>query len=408
MSVLQLFESVLGSRVSSLDAQAIRHQFSVLARVRAWIDSREAELTARLIDLSPGGSVATAALDVSDTSRKTKRQARQLVDRATALQDLPELGQALSDGRVTAAHVDEVVSALKKAGDAAEDLKSHEGALVLSAARLPHDQFSRQVAGLLARLTATDANDRTDRQVRGTYLKSWTDDEGMIHIRGAFDAERGSVLLGRLENRMEQLFHAGQARDERDLIGVTPNDNLRAEALLDMCGHGPAEGAHPSTAVRAEIVVLIDLETLQTGLHQDTTCRTSMGADLPVDSVRRLACQADIIPAVLNGSGVPIDVGRQNRLATARQRRLIFAMYRTCAVPECGVPVHHCAPHHITYWENGGRTDLSNLVPLCSRHHHAAHEGGWRLRLDDERTLHVTLPDGREMSRPLDRQVMRT
>ncbi len=41
-----------------------------------------------------------------------------------------------------------------------------------------------------------------------------------------------------------------------------------------------------------------------------------------------------------------------------------------------------CEPHHIEYWENGGRTDLSNLVPLCSRHHHAAHEGGWKLKLD--------------------------
>ena len=49
----------------------------------------------------------------------------------------------------------------------------------------------------------------------------------------------------------------------------------------------------------------------------------------------------------------------------------------------------HCEPHHIEYWENGGHTDLNNLVPLCSRHHHAAHEGGWKLHLD---------PDTRELT----------
>ncbi|MFM8648821.1 MAG: HNH endonuclease [Actinomycetota bacterium] len=40
----------------------------------------------------------------------------------------------------------------------------------------------------------------------------------------------------------------------------------------------------------------------------------------------------------------------------------------------------HCEPHHITPWERGGPTDLSNLVPLCS-HHHAVHEGGRRITL---------------------------
>ena len=43
--------------------------------------------------------------------------------------------------------------------------------------------------------------------------------------------------------------------------------------------------------------------------------------------------------------------------------------------------------HHIDYWAisdsgGGGSTDLNNMVPLCSRHHHAAHEGGWKLKLD--------------------------
>ncbi|MSZ99743.1 MAG: hypothetical protein F2581_04045, partial [Actinobacteria bacterium] len=50
----------------------------------------------------------------------------------------------------------------------------------------------------------------------------------------------------------------------------------------------------------------------------------------------------------------------------------------------CEVIFDHCNIHHIEYWENGGPTDLNNMVPLCSQHHHAAHEGGWKLTLNPE------------------------
>ena len=154
-------------------------------------------------------------------------------------------------------------------------------------------------------------------------------------------------------------------------------------------------------ATRAEILVTVDLETLQSGVHGESVRRTSIGADLPVDVIRRMACEAAIVPVVLNGHGVVVDIGRARRLATRAQRQAIFAMHRTCAMPECSVRVSVCVPHHIDYWENGGRTDLANLVPLCSRHHHAVHEGGWKLTLSRDRTVTVTFPDGRSMSREL-------
>ena len=38
-----------------------------------------------------------------------------------------------------------------------------------------------------------------------------------------------------------------------------------------------------------------------------------------------------------------------------------------------------CKLHHVAWWERGGRTDLANLLPLCTAHHRAVHESGWRL-----------------------------
>ena len=88
-----------------------------------------------------------------------------------------------------------------------------------------------------------------------------------------------------------------------------------------------------------------------------------------------------------------LDLGRTTRLASRAQRRAMRALYPTCAVPGCGTPFQHTKLHHIDYWEHGGRTDFSNLLPLCVKHHHKVHDDGWRLHLHPDRTLTVTLPD---------------
>jgi hypothetical protein len=79
-------------------------------------------------------------------------------------------------------------------------------------------------------------------------------------------------------------------------------------------------------------------------------------------------------------------------------------MYPTCAAPGCPVRFEHCDLHHIRYWEHHGRSDLDNFVPLCSTHHHAAHEGRWHLALHPvTRALTITYPDGTVHTEPAPR-----
>jgi hypothetical protein len=120
----------------------------------------------------------------------------------------------------------------------------------------------------------------------------------------------------------------------------------------------------------------------------------SDGTQLPVSTVRRLCCDAEILPVVLDGDGAVLDLGRSQRLANREQRRALRAMYRTCGHPDCDVPFDRCEIHHVDPWELLGRTDLANLLPLCAFHHHLVHEGGWTLTLDPDRTITLTRPDG--------------
>ena len=131
-------------------------------------------------------------------------------------------------------------------------------------------------------------------------------------------------------------------------------------------------------------------------------CEYSDGTTVPAETARRHACDANIIPVVMGGDSRPLDVGRARRLATAAQRTALRAMYRTCAIDGCDRHFDTCHVHHIVEWDDHGLTDLDNLVPVCSFHHHRVHEGRWRLQLDPStRQLTVTLPNESKHSQSL-------
>jgi hypothetical protein len=116
--------------------------------------------------------------------------------------------------------------------------------------------------------------------------------------------------------------------------------------------------------------------------------------EVPIETIRRHMCTGVVTPVILR-DGVVLSLGRTQRLANRAQRRALRAMYATCAVHGCHAPFDHCQPHHIHWWRRDGPTDIDNLLPLCNKHHHLAHEGGWQLHLQPTtRILTITLPDG--------------
>ncbi len=167
-------------------------------------------------------------------------------------------------------------------------------------------------------------------------------------------------------------------------------DRLQADTVVDLI-----TGARARDPRCPEVSVLIDIETLRDGLHDATVCETSDGIPLPPDAVRRMACDADMVPVVLGSDGEALDVGRGNRLATRAQRRALNSKDSTCGFPGCTVSFDACGIHHVIPWEQGGPTDLDNLLPLCEReHHHLVHEGQWKLTLRADRTITLNRPDG--------------
>ena len=101
-------------------------------------------------------------------------------------------------------------------------------------------------------------------------------------------------------------------------------------------------------------------------------------------TIRKIACDADIIPVVLGSEGRILDIGRASRVFPPHIRKAIMARDQGCAFPDCTIPAPWCEAHHITYWSRGGTTSTGNGVLLCSHHHHLIHKEHWTIEVTNE------------------------
>jgi hypothetical protein len=379
--------------ISDMNIAELRTFMADLRVRQAKLDAQMLEANARMISLMHDPIAPTFVIPERELVAHgglTSREAREVVSRGLVTEVAPEMGAVLASGDTTAAHVDALGRGLKIAGAEREAFMAHLPELVEASTTMTASEFSQLVTETAKSVVTDDGLSTFERQKRETFFKMRNEADGCLSVSGKFDPISASILKSKIGRLVENMFHSGDKEVPVEVMPwIEPNDHRQAQALIALV-NGASESAS-DIPVRAEIVVHVDLETLQHGLHAGGTCRTALGADLPVETVRRLACEAEILPVVLDGRSVPIDVGRSKRLATIHQRRALEAIYPTCAIPDCEVIFDHCNVHHIEYWENGGATDLNNMVPLCSRHHHAAHEGGWKLKLDPEtRQLSIT------------------
>ncbi len=129
---------------------------------------------------------------------------------------------------------------------------------------------------------------------------------------------------------------------------------------------------------RPQLVVTVSLDELVNGVRAGTL---ETGTRLTPGAVRRLACDAGVLPVVLGGNSQVLDVGRQRRLFTGPLRRALVLRDGGCAFPGCDRPPRWCDGHHIRHWADGGVTALGNAVLLCGYHHRFIHRGDWTVRI---------------------------
>jgi 5-methylcytosine-specific restriction protein A len=161
----------------------------------------------------------------------------------------------------------------------------------------------------------------------------------------------------------------------------------RADALLAVAGFfldhqdGVSGGRH-----RPHVHIVV-----QEGGERGETIE---GGRLSAAATARFLCDASVTVATVDERRNVLNLGRTARTVSWHQWAALVIRDRQCRFPGCDRPPHWCEAHHLTKWEDGGPTDLDNLVLGCSRHHHVFHQPGWHTKLLPDGELVVTRPDG--------------
>jgi hypothetical protein len=247
-----------------------------------------------------------------------------------------------------------------------------------------------------ADLAPEEAAAKVRRQYQDQKVNASKTFGGMTRVDGWLDPEAGDLFRATLE-----FFTPGGPSAEQVLADPSCFESIalrRAQALVQICRHAMAHatGCNGDLAGREAIVVGIDFEALKSGVGMGCSSSAAGGTPLAAAAIRRMACDADVISAVLGGAGEVLDLGRRTRLATPGQRLAVVLRDGGCVFAGCDLPPSFCEVHHRDHWIDGGCTDQCNLDLLCVRHHHLCHEGGWRMSIgpDAGRTPYFHPPRG--------------
>ncbi|MFC7485165.1 DUF222 domain-containing protein [Knoellia sp. CPCC 206453] len=173
---------------------------------------------------------------------------------------------------------------------------------------------------------------------------------------------------------------------------LRPHDLRRAHALLALIGRAQKAGDTTWSSTKAQIFVQISLQDLQARAGAGSLLGgLTTGELVTPDTVRKWACDATIIPTMLNSCGEAVDLGTAERFFTPAQIKHLWLRDRHCTYPGCDAPAAWTDAHHLIHWADGGPSNLTNAALLCQRHHtivHTQRYHGW-IEPDHQGRQHV-------------------
>jgi hypothetical protein len=327
--------------------------------------------------------------------RLAPAEATAIVSTGRRLEQLPATAAAFTAGEITATHARVISRAMTpgrvaKAADAGIDLAETDRILAGLARQTAPNETAKGVARWVAGVDPDGAlDDATDVRRRFTMASGL---DGRVHLRGDLDAVGGEYLHAALAALMNGDRPAGDARGHAE---------RQADALVALARGALDGGSLPDArAERPHVRVTIDWQALcaARGTPGVAGGELSWAGPITPETARRLACDASVVRVITGPDGLPLDVGRAQRTATAAIRRAVEVRDGHCVFAGCDAPPEWCDVHHVMHWAFGGPTSCDNGALLCERHHTTCHEGGFAVSRDPGTSRWRTYrPDGTEV-----------
>jgi Domain of unknown function (DUF222) len=350
------------------------------------LHGRIADVAARLVaeadrrELAKGAGGASTQAWLRHRLQLTPAEAKRQVTLAGALPRLDLTRQALAVGDLSRAYAEVVVKVMDAlpSGLGRETEERAERQLIVWCREFDPRDMAR-LGRRLWEVVDPDGAEKREGELlakqereasRRRHLSLGGDGLGRHLLRGAFDSESAATISAALDPLAKPLPSTADGTDPR-----TPGQRY-ADALVELCRRQLAAGGLPTrSGERPQLTLTVSFDSLRAKVGSGLL---DTGDRLSPEMVRKVACDAHILPAVLDGDGQPLDLGRASRTFTPAQRRALgLRDGNGCAFPGCDRPLTWCDGHHIRHWIDGGPTDLANGVLLCGYHHTVIHRGDW-------------------------------
>ena len=380
-----------------------------LAAAKRGIEARTATLTAELArrsdrargqdGLSARLGAPTVEAAVQTLTGATRAEAKALTAVAAVEESpwLESVGSSVADGELSVSAAAAIVTGLgtPTADVSAADLQDAATALVESATtgrhRTPEEtaRAARRAREELEREHITDLEEhrRNQRSLTWTQLPG-----GMTRMIAMLDPESAAIITTALDTALSPrrggptfVDPVEQARAKSQQADPRSTEQLAVDTLVDIvvlatraAGATGPELAKIFGVNSPAVRVHVTAETLTTGIGAGWI--EGQDAGISAHTAARYVCTSGVLPVLFDGNA-SIDVGKNHRLHSTRQRIALAAQWGGCAWRGCRKPPSMCEIHHMDKF-NGCNTTLDNGIPLCRFHHMQVHNSGWRITLD--------------------------
>jgi len=332
------------------------------------------------------GAGSTASW-LSGAARLAPGAATAIVNLGKALVERPDTAAALDAGTISVGHANVIVGFFARLPDGvpAEALPECETYLLEAARGENPTELARRAAALRHLLEPVENSlpDAENTDLNELFAATTLGGRGVV--KADLDAETMEMLHTALSALSKPQPGEDGARDTR------PPALRRAEAFAELLrrhlnrGDSPVEGyerPHVSLLIRADDLAAAgpaeppadtetaDIETADSSAPRPAADRGAyqalFGADpvapgwmpwigsISAASARRISCDCELTPIRIDGEGVPLNLGRSQRLVSPAQRRELIARDHGCAFPGCNRPPAWTEAHQVVHWIDGG------------------------------------------------------
>lgn len=340
-----------------------------------------------------------AAATVCHQLNISAHRARQLAKAARGLATMPAVLRAAEQGLISADQAGLVAESHKRAPMSGHDQQE----LVELGGWQGQDEFKKSVAVREDQRRADDGMSRAERQRARRSAKVFDGAGGMVVLHAELDqvaGERVKTALCSMSSKMlgDDIAHdpirTFEQRNADALVALITQQPAAQTASQDGGGFGPGGMGCADISVpvpqKTVLIVSADYDAITGQLESRGLID---GTPIELDELRRLACDAEILPMIFAADGQPIYAGRTRKAVTRAQKLALYRRDRGCI--GCGIRPQACDAHHILPWEHNGPTDITNLVLLCPKCHTKVHKHGHIIRHDAETGRYQLNPPSR-------------